>query len=497
MTLDAIALLNRPQVYKMIERPSSYSAIFSSLIPTCTYGWWLRLLHSCACFQQQNPLLICALYWLSGILARSHPLCSGTLLCTLCLFTSNNAKKQIILGVLWSLSLLTHSDRAPHPASTASGEFLIKYGKNTTYHGQAISLTYPCGKHYVNLPCTITTQSPLEVNKKYNLQGETLDHTSQLIFKSNNYHQEIHPKKIAALHQKIRAASHRAIINLFSSPRAQSFASSLILGMPLSPELKDIFKNKGLSHLFAISGWHFSLFAWIVFLCLRPFPARVKHSLTLLILTLLTLIFPFSPSVWRSWISYALICLSPFFPGQCSSLSRLGIGFILCSFFFSPFSPDFALSFLATLGILLFFPHIFRFFYTPWQQITPPYLLPIFRYLWGSLSLTISAQSFLILPMLYFFGSIPLEGLLYSPLFSLLTPPLFFLILLSLCLPFLSSFTELCISLLLSFPPLHHPNLLISLSFPPPSPFPFTLLLIFLFIFGVFLKKSSSFEAHI
>lgn len=126
-------------------------------------------------------------------------------------------------------------------------------------------MSYPCGQKHRHVPCTILVDAHLELNKKYHLKGTTLNHTSRIIFKSNGCYKEIQPSRIALLHHKLRETCHRRILNLFSSRESGSFASSLLLGTPLPKHLKDIFKKKGLAHIFAISGWHFSLCASLLF----------------------------------------------------------------------------------------------------------------------------------------------------------------------------------------------------------------------------------------
>nr|WP_238374157.1 ComEC/Rec2 family competence protein [Chlamydia caviae] len=240
-----------------------------------------------------------------------------------------------------------------------------------------------------------------------------------------------------------------------------------------------------------MSGWHFSLFASALFFLFGSLPTKIKYFLALSILSGLTLLFPWSPSVWRAWISLALICLSPFSSGYCSSLNRLGIGCILCSLVFSPLSPAFSLSFLATLGILLFFPHLFRFFFIPWKEIAPGYLLPLIRYFFSALSIAFASQIFLFFPAVNFFQSFPLEGLIYNLFFPLIILPLFSLILLSLILPFAAPMTKFCISWIISHPLLHSPNVLTSLELTPLSPEKLTLIFIFLFFLGERREKTT------
>ncbi|SYX08814.1 DNA internalization-related competence protein ComEC/Rec2,Competence protein [Chlamydia poikilotherma] len=474
----------------MLKRFETFS---SSVLIQTFYSLWIQLIHSCRYFQQQHPLLICALYWLTGTVARPHPLCGTFLLLALSLFIPKQQRKhQLFMGICWIIPLITLSGSSSIHKGQSSGSFIIKSGKENRYFGEAVHLQYSCGQKYRHVPCIILIDAYLELNKKYYIEGMTLDHTSQIVFKSNGCYEEIQPRKITCIQHKLRESCRKRILHLFSSGESGQFASSLLLGTPLPKHLKEIFKNKGLAHLFAISGWHFSLFASALFFLFGIFPSKIKYLLTFIGLSGLTLLFPWSPSVWRAWISLALICFSPFSSGHCSSLNRLGIGCILCSLVFSPLSPAFALSFLATLGILLFFPHLFRFFYTPWKEIAPEYLLPFIRYFWGALSIALASQIFLFFPTVNFFGHFPLDGLIYNLFFPLLILPIFSLILLSLILPFIAPATKICISWIISHPLLHSHSFLTSLSPAPMSPEKLTLMLILLFFLGIRLEKTKT-----
>ncbi|MBX6687954.1 ComEC/Rec2 family competence protein [Chlamydia gallinacea] len=466
--------------------------------PTLQYihSLWLGLTNKCQCFQKHHPFCICSLYWLSGLLSRPYPACGAILLIILHLFTPKKQPKyQILLGICFLVPLFTCSPPPLHHAGPASGKFFIKYKykRENSYLGEALVLNYPCGTTYRQLPsCIILSATPLEIGKKYYLQGARVHHTSQFIFQSNDRPRAILPSKISQCHSYLRHLCEKRLLHLFSSQDVGKFASSLVLGTPLPSQIKKHFQNKGLAHLFAISGWHFSLLSSGVFILLSFFPTKIKCGLALPILSLFTLLFPFSPSVWRSWVSFVLFCISPYFSGSCSSLNRLGVGFIVCSSIFSIYLPDFSLSFLATLGILLFFSRLFYFLYSPWEQVAPSYCQPILRYILGSISLSISSQIFLIFPIMKFFGSLPLEGYLYNLFVPLILLPLFFLICFSFFLPFFAPITELYIHYILSFPWLYSSNIFLSLSLPFLSPLPLTLLFSILFLIGIGLEKTQT-----
>ncbi len=370
-----------------------------------------------------------------------------------------------------------------------SGTFVIHHeGRRGAYYGEALSIQTPCGKRAHHLSCQILSESCLELKKVYQLEG-TLHHTSQIVFKSNACYKEIPRSSLYMMKEKCQETCWHYLNNIFPSSEVGAFASSLLLGTPLPKDLQDFFRQKGLSHLFAISGWHFSLSASILSMLFALLPLKIKKILSFILLTSLAYLFPFSPSVWRAWISSTLLCFSWCFSGSCSGLNRLGIGFVVCSIFFSPFSPAFVLSFLATLGILIFFPIISSFLYNPWTLFLSPFWLRPIRYLSMTLAVSISAQLFIILPIMQFFGKLPLEGLLYNLIVPFTVLPIIFLLLVTIILPCLAPMTEVLVKGLFSHPWLQNPNILITLSFPPVPPWILTLSSLILLLIGILRTK--------
>ncbi len=445
-----------------------------------------RFQSSCRAFQQQHPLLICALYWCSGMFARAYPFCCSCLLLTLHLFIPKDKKKILFLFFFfWLFPFLILPCGQSHEG-TASGTFSIQARYGTKHYGKASLLTYACGKQTRHIRCSIRSSIPLSIGEAYALTG-SLNNTT---FTVTHPPYLISPSLAHRCQKSVRNACSSRIKKVFSLAQSQQFASALLLGHPLPKTVKELFREKGLSHLFVISGWHFSLCSSFLLFLFHMGSSKLKNSLVFLSLCCCLLLFPSSPSVWRTWLSCFLFSLIPFFPGLCSSLNRLGLGCILCSFFFCPLSPDFLFSFLATGGILLFFPPL-RVSLLSWasQRITHLLGRKLFCFFLSSFLLSFSAQLFLALPLLYFFGSLPLDGLLFNLFFPLLVIPCFFLILLALAFPLLTPFTEGYIAFLLDHSGLQAPNILTTWYAAGITPTMITIVSVFLLLLGVYLQR--------
>lgn len=169
----------------------------------------------------------------------------------------------------------------------------------------------------------------------------------------------------------------------------------------LSAELKEKYSNAGAMHVLAVSGLHVGIVALFLNFLLLPL-GKNKYSLLLKLLIMILAMFSFafitglSPSVSRASLMYCLILVG-------SNLKRVAniYNTVFSSMFIllllnpnNLFDVGFQLSYIAVLGILFFYPYIYKFFY-----LTNPLLNKI----WQLTSVSLAAQlSVLALSLLYF-----------------------------------------------------------------------------------------------
>jgi competence protein ComEC len=147
------------------------------------------------------------------------------------------------------------------------------------------------------------------------------------------------------------------------NPQVRSFLNALTTGDIDERILNMEFGKVGLQHILAISGFHFALIAWFLNFILRLFfPFRMSTALLLIALTLYYLFLGNAPSIQRAYIAIVLIAFGQIFSMRTSGLNALGVGLIV-ELFFNPIvvtELSFQLTFLCTLGILLFYPLMHR-----------------------------------------------------------------------------------------------------------------------------------------
>ena len=215
---------------------------------------------------------------------------------------------------------------------------------------------------------------------------------------------------------------------------AANFLIGIFTGNFDNTYLKKLLGDVGLQHVLAISGFHFSLIASLLGIIIRRV---LPHKISLVVLMLLLLLYMLyvgtAPSLIRALISIEIIFLGQFLSRSSNSINRLGLSLIVI-LLMDPQNAlrlGFQLSFLATLGILLF--------YKPFEKLLSytlvrSYLLKdalqlrrshqiiyIFaNFLKKSLALGLSVNIFLYPVLITYFNQFPLLCLIYNLFFPFL-----------------------------------------------------------------------------
>lgn len=132
----------------------------------------------------------------------------------------------------------------------------------------------------------------------------------------------------------------------------------------LSPELNNVLKRAGVLHLFAVSGFHVSLWSmlWYKFLLYLGAGKKTSGGGAILFLFLFVALTGFSRSAVRAGIMLGIFFLGRCFTRSPSALNSLGVA-ALCILLSNPFyagDTGVLLSYFATLGILGFYPPLIR-----------------------------------------------------------------------------------------------------------------------------------------
>ncbi len=392
-------------------------------------------------FWNKHPSL---LYGLSLLLGTLFVLCSPLALIPL-LFLLD--KKHVVVATLLfllPLAFLYHVYTFPPSNTVVSGVFHIQslrdgksFLKGWSYRGV---LKTKEGK----IHCQMHSKVYYQANRSYRITGRASSRNG-LFYSIKPFEWKPVENSFSLAEERYHAKKWvKAYIERhISQSRAAHFLSGMVTGELEDQMLCQEFGNLGLSHIMAISGFHFALLTLFFHLLLRLFlPQKIEAILLIALLTLYLLFIGNSPSIQRAWIVAMVFLLGQILERPISPLNSLGLA--LCIAVLSnPLSSatlSFQLSFLATAGILLL--------YSPLNQLLQTWIpkLPLSDvierpFLWQhiyvagnmlreALALTGAVHLVLVPYLLYVFHTFSLNSLIYNLFFPFCASIALFLFLL-------------------------------------------------------------------
>lgn len=285
------------------------------------------------------------------------------------------------------------------------------------------------GKTYTNIPCTLIQNKAPPSGTKWHIHG-TLENKERFLFKPDkNIPWEKLQDHLSLVHLRFQCkeAVRRYFHKTVPDPRTSHFFASIATGDIDEWLLAMEFRKVGLGHILAISGFHFALIAALLGTLLRAaLPPRPAYIILLGLLLLYFIFLGITPSILRAFLMITLYVLSLLLKRRSDPLNLLGAA-LLFELLLDPLTITnigFQLSFLATLGILLFHTPFTQFlhFLLPSRKLTELKQLPLLDqhgYLLASairsgLALNLAVHFITLPAMLYIFNCFPLLSLPYN-----------------------------------------------------------------------------------
>ena len=209
------------------------------------------------------------------------------------------------------------------------------------------------------------------------------------------------------------SARHRLMQGLCAvmGEHTGAYAAAMILGTQDSiPSWeKQAFRELGIAHILCVSGFHVGVLAAMLHWLLRPFPIGKKSRMAadILVLTAYCLLSGGNAPVvrasililWHAWIKVRCLQVLPVHLLSATALTQLIVNPTQL------LSPSFQLTYGAILGLTLIYPKLRRL---------RSFASPAAHWLWEAFCASLSAQLGILFPQLYWFGELPLLGLLLN-----------------------------------------------------------------------------------
>lgn len=233
---------------------------------------------------------------------------------------------------------------------------------------------------------------------------------------------------INSIIQNIRLNILNKIENMYENNN-NKLLSALLIGKTdqIDEDIKEEFRNSNISHILAISGLHISYFIMAINLFF-PFIIKnknIKNFFIIIFLMLYVLITGFSISCLRVCIMQSIFIFSTITHKKYNFYrSFIFTLFIIIIIMINPFyffNIGMCLSFLGTLGIVLFYKFFFRILKIYLKNIK---LKKIYLYFFKIILVTLSAQILIIPIMIYEFNLISISFLISNFFISFLIGPI-------------------------------------------------------------------------
>ena len=206
---------------------------------------------------------------------------------------------------------------------------------------------------------TIYIKGILKLPNNNTIQN-TFNYKKYLKYNYKNYILNIESYKLINKNKNIFLKLKNKIINKVNNIKNNQYLYAFILGKSsyIENEIYNQYKINGITHLFALSGLHVSLFSSIIIYILKKLKMNEKISLiiTSIFLILFAFIASFTPSILRAVIYFILYNINKIYYFYIKPKYILYVTFTILIFInpFCIFNIGFILSFTITFFIILF-----------------------------------------------------------------------------------------------------------------------------------------------
>ncbi len=308
-------------------------------------------------------------------------------------------------------------------------------------------------KYYNNISCTIAFRGKERPNASYDyfVEGTLKNCSNRFISfkpkKGLKWSKDLKRINLNEIRFKLKQSLKYMLSKKLKDPLSNSLITSLITGEVDNKLLRFSFARLGLSHVLAISGFHFALvIAFFSFFLNKILPKKCFLVALVIVAVLYFLFIGMTPSVFRAFTLVVMYIIAKLFAKNAFSMNLMGISMLL-NLIFMPndaYHLGFQLSYLSYSSIIIFYPLVFDFLKKIIRDhnekelpLISKNVYRVLKYFRCAISLNI-AVSFPLLPVLiFYFSKFPIYSLIYNLFIPLFISFLLYLVILAIFAPFL------------------------------------------------------------
>jgi len=277
----------------------------------------------------------------------------------------------IFLGVFCFFYTSLHNPLGPLNEEKGIGYFRIveirdeesPFGKTISYHGDLLRFDGDSGAVFYHVPCRVYVKHAKDRprgDRDYLIKGSLLHKNhGRYVIKSKEAWDPIQGSySFAEWRYETKQKAKHYLQSHFGHSKVLALFSALALGNIDDRQMAADFRNLGLSHLLAISGFHFALASAFLAFILKPFlPKKILPIALFVLCSSYAFFLGPSPSILRAWAAISLFLFANLLDLRTTGLNALGFGLII-EILFDPTMAGqigFGLSFLATAAILMLY----------------------------------------------------------------------------------------------------------------------------------------------
>lgn len=275
------------------------------------------------------------------------------------------------LGFGWA-SLLYTLPKLPEKGVECEGVFQIQslsyshspFQKSLLYKGHLkgpFSRSVPCHLYFKEEKPHPTANTALQVKGLLMPKGN-----HHYLLKLSSWKPLPHSRSLAQARFNFKNHIRSNLAQYFPDSKSRAFSLSMLTGEIDDQLLALEFNRIGILHLLGISGFQFTLLAFLLGTLLRfVMPYKAAYPILMLFLSAYTFILGDSPPIERAWVASMLYFSALLFNFRISPLNALGVA-LLWQLIKDPlliFHLGFQFSFLCTAAILLVYPLLRSFLF--------------------------------------------------------------------------------------------------------------------------------------